>query len=55
MLLIAIDKVALYNKERLQRFLSYVGKETPVNEAANDSDDDMYQHKFALKERVDFM
>lgn len=43
---IVIDKVQQYNKDRLQRFLSLVQRENPVNENAYDSDDDMYDHRF---------
>ena len=52
---IVCQKVAAYTKDRMQRLVSLINKETPVNETAYDSDDDLYGHVFEQKERVDFM
>lgn len=35
--------------------VSLIGKETPVNEEAVDSDDDNYHHEFLVKDRVDYI
>jgi hypothetical protein len=40
------DRVAAYTKDRLAKLVSLIGKETPVNEEAVDSDDDNYHHEF---------
>ena len=50
----AIDRVSGYTKDRLKKLQDLVARETPPSETCFDSDDDMYEHQFQEKERVDF-
>lgn len=51
-----IDKMKEYTMGRTQRMQQLIAKDVVLaTEAAVDSDDDMYHHAYAVKERVDFL